>query len=175
MTDALAPLHVFRFEVRFHEVLIDSDEPLWEVALCQGAFAECTGLEATMEPRVIPAGGHNHGAFHRAGPVTYATVILKRGITKNRDLWTWWNLVSGGKYAYRLKATITLHDTGMTPGTAAPESERGQPVWSWVLHNCLPVRMKAPDLVATSGEVGIEELHLVHEGLELLDARGGGA
>ncbi len=173
MTDPLAPLHVFRFEVAFHEVLVDGDRPLGEVPLCRGAFSECSGLEATMEPRVIRAGGVNRGAFQRVGPVSYGTVILKRGITSNRDLWTWWDLVSGGKYAYRLKATITLYDTGMTSGSAPPESERGQPVWSWALHHCLPVKFKAPDLMAKGGDVGIEEIHLAHEGLELLDSQGG--
>jgi hypothetical protein len=47
----LAPLHVFRFEVKFQRdapFVGPNNDP---VPLCSGAFAECTGLEATMEPR----------------------------------------------------------------------------------------------------------------------------
>ncbi len=45
------------------------------------AFAEVTGLEATMEPRAIREGGRNWGQHQRAGQVSFATVVFKRGIT----------------------------------------------------------------------------------------------
>ena len=80
-------------------------------SLCSGAFAECTGLEATMEPKVIKEGGRNYGAAQRVGPVSFATVVLKRGMTTTRDLWKWFQLVAGGAYAYRLSAEITMQDT----------------------------------------------------------------
>jgi phage tail-like protein len=38
---------------------------------------------------------------------------------------------------------------------------------TWRLSNALPVKFKGPDLSATASQVAIEELHLVHEGLEL--------
>src|SRR5688572_8663959 len=101
------PFHVFRFEVSFQEVWLNNSAPPKDLALCSGAFQECTGLEATMEPKVIKAGGQNYGPSQRSGPVTFGTVILKRGITKTRDLWNWFYLLNGqGKYAYRLSVTI---------------------------------------------------------------------
>ena len=73
-----------------------------------------------------------------------------------RHLWQWFDLVNRqGRYAYRLNATILLQDAA------------GKPVLKFTLDKALPVKFKAPDLNATGGEVGIEELHLVHEGLNV--------
>jgi phage tail-like protein len=156
----LAPLHVFRFEVTFRRDALSGTPSLSAVPLCSGAFAECTGLEASMEPRVIKAGGLNYGPAQRVGPVTFATVVLKRGMTTTRDLWNWFQLVAGGAYAYRLSAEITVHDNA------------GEPVLTWGLARVLQVKFKAADLNARGSEVGIEELHLAHEGLTLI-ATGG--
>jgi phage tail-like protein len=153
----LAPLHVFRFEVTFRRDALAGSPSRDAVALCSGAFAECTGLEATMEPKVIKAGGSNYGPAQRVGPVTFATVVLKRGMTTTRDLWNWFQLVAGGKYAYRLSAEIAMQNTA------------GEAVLTWALARALPVKFKAADLNARGTEIGIEELHLAHEGLTLLD------
>ena len=154
MTQELeAPLHVFRFELSFKIVAGSGGTE----DVCSGAFAECTGLEATMEPKVIKAGGANYGAAQRPGPVTFATVILKRGMTSNRDLFNWFALVNGNSYKYRLSAEIEMQDAA------------GNTVVTWGLDRCLPVKFKAADLNAKGGDVGIEELHLAHEGLRLLN------
>lgn len=157
----LAPLHVFRFEVTFRRDALSGSPSRNAVALCSGAFAECTGLEATMEPRVIKAGGLNYGPAQRVGPVTFATVVLKRGMTSTRDLWNWFQLVAGGAYSYRLSAEIEMRDSA------------GEPALTWGLARALPVKFKAADLNARGGEVGIEELHLAHEGLTLISVGGG--
>ncbi len=152
----LAPLHVFRFQVDF-----DAD-PLsgggaGAVPLCSGSFSDCTGFEATMEPKVIKEGGRNYGVVQRNGPVTFATIVLKRGMTTTRDLYVFFDLVANGAYAQRLAATITVFDS------------TGRGVLSWRLEKALPVKFKAADLNAKSSDVAIEELHLAHEGLSLLD------
>lgn len=159
MTDAndLYPLHVFRFRVDFREDPINGDagEP---VPMCSGAFSECTGLEATMEPKVIKEGGRNYGPIQRAGPVTFATVILRRGITTTRHLWQWFEFVNDRNYyAYRLAAMITLSDAA------------GNTMLTWELSRAMPIKFKVPDLNAKGTEVGVEELHLVHEGFRLIE------
>lgn len=138
--------------------------------LCEGAFSEVTGLEATMEAKSIKEGGANYGAHQRAGQVTFATVVLKRGMTRQRDLWNWWGLFSGagttggagggaanprsnGAFAHRLTVRITLIDLDGTPRMA------------WRLERAMPVKFKAADFNARATDVGIEEIHLVHEGL----------
>ena len=153
----LTPLHVFRFEVSFTRDALQGEATNAPVALCSGAFAECTGLEATMEPKVIKAGGLNYGPAQRVGQVSFATVILRRGMTRTRDLWEWFQLVAGGAYSYRLAARIDMRDNA------------GSTVLAWGLTRALPVKFKAADLNARGTEVGIEELHLAHEGLMLLE------
>lgn len=148
----LQPLHVFRFHVSF-----TSEMGGGAIGVCSGAFAECTGLEATMEPKVIKAGGANYGAAQRAGPVSFATVVLKRGMTTTRDAFRWFQLVAGGKYGYRLSAEIRMQGVD------------GKTVVTWGLDHCLPVKFKAADLNAKGTDIGIEELHLAHEGLRLIE------
>jgi phage tail-like protein len=79
-------------------------------------------------------------------------------MTTTRDLWNWFQTLGGGAYAYRLSVEIEMRDGA------------GRPVLTWGLARALPVKFKAADLNARGTEVGIEELHLVHEGLTLLNA-----
>lgn len=149
------PLHVFRFQVEFTESSLGGQGSA-SVPLCSGAFSECTGLEANMEPTVIDEGGRNYGSAQRAGRTSFATVVLKRGVTTTQHLWKWFELVAKGGYAYRLTAKVTLQDY------------EGNPLFSWSLERALPVKFKAADFNATGSEVGVEELHLAHEGLSLI-------
>jgi phage tail-like protein len=153
-----APLHVFRFQVTFRRDALRAAGGGGSVDLCRGAFAECTGLEATMEPKVIKAGGMNYGAAQRTGPVGFSTVVLKRGMTSSSDLWQWFQSVAGGAYAMRLSVEIAVMDTSR------------ETVHTWALRRALPVKFKAADLNARGTEIGVEELHLAHEGLQLLGA-----
>lgn len=153
------PLPAFRFQVRFTNSATEEGKSISGDASSEygGAFSECTGLEATMEPKVIKAGGHNYGTFQRSGRVNFATVVLKRGVTKNRDLWSWFQLVGNGAYAYRLNAEITLLDFD--------KDKQQVPVMVWKMKNALPTKFKAADFNSTFTQIAIEELHFVHEGL----------
>jgi phage tail-like protein len=152
------PVGSFRYELVFTENRLKSGStPNSTKAIAGGAFAECTGLEATMEPKVIREGGLNYGAHHRVGTVSFATVVLRRGMTLNRDLWTWFSQVTLlGSYTHRMDVDIRHLDfDGKTV------------VRTWHLDRALPVKFKSGDLSAKSAEIAIEELHLVHEGLKL--------
>ncbi len=164
MSDPLYPFPLFRFHVEFRR---EADN---DVALAHGAFSDCTGLDATMEPKVIKAGGANFGPFQRAGQVTFATVILKRGITSSRDLWKWFSHVNErGMYAFRLDVKIMVFgDTDLNPPPGEPDSSpeaSTEPRLTIQLFRALPIKFKSGDLNAKATEVGIEELHLAHEGL----------
>ncbi len=162
--EAMSPIVAFRFQIAFSEAPLTSAVALPTVVpMCSGSFSECSGIEATMEPKVIKEGGRNYGDAQRAGKVTFSTVTLKRGLTSNQDLWRWFELVNRRASAsYRLTAVLTV---------LGPE---GGPVkWAWQLDRCMPIKFKAPDLTATSSQVAIEELHLVHEGLHLVEPAAG--
>jgi len=156
--EAFGPLFTFRFEVTLELASLDGSSGAVPIT---GSFSECTGLEATMEQKVIKEGGHNYGAVQRAGPVSFATVVLKRGISKDGALAGWFMRVAGGAYAERATVLITLK--------GPPSDEGGEPreVLTYKLENALPVKFKAADFNARASDIGIEELHLVHEGLTL--------
>ncbi len=142
----------FRFHVKLFAQ--DGDGPV----LCQGAFSEVSGLEATMAPKALKEGGRNWGEVQLAGPTTFAPVVLKRGITAIADLWNWFDASTrGADYALRYSAVIEVF---------RPQ-QPDAPALVWRLAQALPTRFKGPDLSATASQVAIEELHLVHEGLVL--------
>jgi len=157
--EAEAPFPGFRFQVNFLQAGS-------RVSLARGAFSECSGLEATMEPEIIKEGGNNYGSAQRVGQVSFAEVVLKRGLTSNWDLWKWFYKVASGSYAYRLDVEIMI----LGPG----DLERSQARFVWKLERCLPTKFKGPDLDASSDQVSIEELHLVHERLTLVEPSAGG-
>ncbi len=131
----LPPLPVFRFQVDFYETTANRAQAgsNTSVPLCSGAFSECTGLEATMEPFVIRPGGVNYGAIQRVGKVSFATVILRRGMTTTRHLWRWFALVADeGAYAYRLNARVTVFD------------HEGNAQLRWRLERALPSSSRPP-------------------------------
>ena len=152
-TGALIPLHVFKFEVDLFTDSLSNSGSNSQFQVCSGSFSECTGLEATMEPKVIKEGGRNYGAAQRAGGTTFATVVLKRGISSNQNMYQIFNTLATGTFAPRMQVTINVFDVD---GTA---------VMAWQLDKAMPVKYKFSDLNAKSAEIGIEELHLVHEGL----------
>jgi phage tail-like protein len=147
------PLHVFRFHVDFFTDSLSDDDSNTPIVVCQGAFAECTGLEATMEPKVIKEGGRNYGNAQRAGGTTFATVVLKRGISANQNMYQVFSSISMGTFSPRMQVTINVFGID------------GKAVMAWQLVKAMPVKYKFSDLNARNSEIGIEELHLVHEGL----------
>lgn len=157
----LIPLHVFRFDIAFKEAPLSSETAGAEVVLCDGAFSEISGLEATIEPFEIREGGNNYGTRQRVGRVTFSTIVLKRGMTTNRHLWHWFYSVASGAYAHRLNATITLKDVD------------GEPALRWEITRCMPVKLVSAALSASDNSIGIEELHLAHEGLREVPVTGG--
>jgi len=123
--------------------------------LCGGSFSEALGLEATMSPRAIREGGRNFGQVQRPGPTAFGSLTLKRGITSQADLWTWFDLVANReRFGRLLNAAIDIYS-----GTDV--------AFTWKLVNVLPVKFKAPDLNATATQVAIEELQLAFEQLSL--------
>jgi len=156
-------LHAFRFGVVIRDAPLPGrseagkttgDKKAGWKTLCYGGFSEISGLEATMEPVVINEGGLNWGQHQRVGRTTFSTVILRRGMTATRHLWSWFSHVNQtGAYKHRLDVEIRLRDNA------------GKDQISWRLERAMPVKLKLADLAAAGQELAIEELHLVHEGI----------
>lgn len=123
--------------------------------VCNGAFSEVSGLEVSMAPKTLKEGGRNWGEVQLAGPTTFSTVVLKRGVTDADGLWRLFDRnFRQSYYSMRLGCQIQL----LNPDAA------DKAIMVWTLDNVLPIKFKGPDLNATANQVAIEELHLNHEG-----------
>jgi phage tail-like protein len=131
--------------------------------VCNAAFAECDGLEMTMEAKTIKEGGNNAQLHRVAGMLAYGTLTLKRGMTATFDLWDWFAAVVDDPSVRADGEVVLLAADGAT--------ERAR----FVLQRCLPVKLKAPPLNAKDGAVAIEELQLAYESLTLKRPGGFGA
>jgi phage tail-like protein len=138
-----------------------------------GAFSEVSGIEASMEHKVVRQGGDNYGARMLTGPVSFGTVILKRGIARSQTLWRWWSMFAGADMvddgrpigANRCDLLIgLLASQAPSDATAAPTRRVAM---GWKLQNAMPVKFRVGDLNAKGSDVAVEELHLVHEGLHV--------
>jgi phage tail-like protein len=124
--------------------------------VCAAAFAECDGLEMTMEPKTIREGGNNARPIHLIGPVSYGQLSLKRGMTDNFDLWDWFDKVmQRGQGGLRASGQVVVLS-----------GDRQEKV-SFALDGCLPVKLRAPALNASDGILAIEEMQIVYETLRL--------
>ena len=143
------PFTSFKFSV---EISVDGMDG--QLYAC--SFAECDGLEMTMEVKTIREGGNNGEQIRLPGPLSYGQLILKRGMTANLDMWNWFNLMlQPGRSGIRAKAEVVL---------LAPDgSERMR----FILSRCLPVKLKAPPMNAKDGVVAIEEMQIAYESLTI--------
>ena len=145
-----------------------------------GAFAECSGLELEADVQEYLEGGRNDGVVRRVGRVKLSPLVLKRGMfipvpSKPHDpspapgpgqsgpgradpaLWDWLaGMVAGQLPIPRYNGLIQVW---------SPDGRRE--VASWTFWRGLPSKVSGPTLNAKTGEVAVEELHIVHEGLRL--------
>jgi phage tail-like protein len=163
----------FAFYVQF-----DSASLLWSSGATNpqmlGAFSEISGIEATMEHKVIREGGYNYGSRMRSGPVSFGTVILKRGIARSQALWRWWAKFAGadtyvdgwGDLRSDVLIGLLTPNAPQQPGSARDPNDR-KIAMGWRLQKAMPVKFRVGDLNAKGSDVAVEELHLVHEGLHV--------
>jgi phage tail-like protein len=168
MADQL--LRSFRFQIKLRKSAAvesgsqsPSDSPTG-AALGAGAFQECSGLEVEMDVQEYQEGGRNDGVIRRVGRAKYSPIVLKRGMffsdggSVNRDLWKWLqSVVAGERPVARYDGVVQVMSSG------------DNVVATWVFDRGLPQKIRGPELNAKTGEVAIEELHIVHEGLRLVE------
>ena len=154
MADDPRPFNAFNFSV---EIYPDGKS----APLATAAFAECEGLEMTQDFKTIRSGGANDHAYQVPGIVTYANLTLKRGMTDNLDLWTWFTDSIADPFLRANAEVVMFADDGST------ETARFQ------LSRCLPAKLKAPSLNAKDGTIAIEEFQLAYEKLQLARKAGG--
>lgn len=153
--DPQLPFKTFNFVVQI-------TVPGGSAPLCQGSFADCDGLEMTMEVKTIREGGDNARQIRLAGPVSYGQLVLKRGMTADRGLWRWFSSLLANP-SLRASVQVVMLDYTVDEQGQRTQVELNQ----FYLSNCIPVKMKAPALSAKDGLIAIEELQVAYETLTL--------
>ena len=134
---------------------VEINVPGVSARVCNASFAECDGLEMTMEVKTIREGGNNNRQIRLTGPVNYGQVTLKRGMTSSFDLWDWFSSMQRFP-GLRANAEVVLF-------SADHQDVRAR----FLLERCVPIKLKAPALNAKDGMVAVEELQLAYEVLTL--------
>ena len=124
----------------------------WD-GIVHAGFRECTGLDGARAATAYREGTDKQLSSRQiAGLNTDGNITLKRGITDNDELWKWQKEVLDGETKRQNVSIILAND-------------KGEETLRWNLEKCWPVHWVAPEFNATSGEVAIETLELVHEGV----------
>lgn len=146
--DSIRPFIAFNFAV---EINVPGVSP----KVCSASFAECDGLEMTVDVKTIREGGNNGRQIRLTGPVNVGTLTLKRGLTRSFDLWDWMTAMQTAP-GLRADAEVVIF-------AADGHTERAR----FILSRCLPAKLKAPPLNAKDGGVAIEEFQLAYESITL--------
>ncbi len=120
-----------------------------------GGFSDASGLGVDVSYSEYRNGNERFNTVRKV-PNTHKIddVTLKRGLVGSDDLFAWLKGVRDGTADPR-SVTITLLD------------EARNPVATFTLRNAQPKKWAGPTLAAKGGgEVAMEELHIVHEGIE---------
>lgn len=119
-----------------------------------GGFSDVSGLGVEVSYSEYRNGNERQNTVRKV-PNTYKVddVTLKRGVVGSTDLFDWLAAVAAGTLDPR-SVTVTLLD------------EARNEVGRWELTNAQPKKWTGPTLAAKGGgEVAMEELSLVHEGI----------
>jgi phage tail-like protein len=120
-------------------------------------FRECSGLSSeheVIENKAVSKDGHDF-VGKMPGRLKWGDISLKRGMTSEMDIWKWRKQVEDGKIAAaRKNGSIVLYDYDF------------KEVARWNFKNAWPSKAAGPSLNAGSSEAAVEELTLVHEGIE---------
>lgn len=151
MAEIERPFSTFNF-------LVELQVPGGQI-FCNAEFSECDGLEVTLTPQTIREGGNNSRPIHLLGPVAYGQLVLKRGITRNFDLWTWFDRVlrrdSRGVRAFGQVVLL-------------PQDRSRDRALTFTLTGCLPTKLRVPALNAKDGQIAIEEMNIAYERLQFV-------
>jgi phage tail-like protein len=121
------------------------------------AFSEASGLASETEVIEYRVGSDKvNSARKLPGLTKYANIVLKRGVTQDRQLWNWRHAIEQGTPDRRNGSIVLLDD------------ERN-PVVRWHFTNGWVAKYEGPALNAKANDVAIETIEIAHEGLTLDD------
>jgi phage tail-like protein len=122
-----------------------------------GFFTECGGLGSeheVIEHKVVTEKG-NEVVMKIPGRLKWENITLKRGITKNMDIWKWRKEVENGNV-----------DSARRDGSIVMFDQQLNEVARWNFLRAWPVKVTGPQPKSDSNEIGVEELTIAHEYIE---------
>ncbi len=120
----------------------------------EGHFTECSGLGVKIETIKYREAGAAQVVRHIPGPVDYAAVTLRYGLTTSRELWDWMQTAVRGAVERKNVSIVILDSQGITE------------VMRWNLNDAWPAEWNGALLDAMSREIAIESLTLVYDTLD---------
>jgi len=123
----------------------------------KGYFTEVSGLGSEhdiVEHKVVDESGHDM-VMKIPGRLKWSDITLKRGITSSMDVWDWRKQVEDGDVqGARKNGSVVMYDQSYSQ------------IARWNFSNAWPSKVSGPSLNAQNNEFGIEEMVIVHEGIE---------
>jgi phage tail-like protein len=124
--------------------------------IVQAGFSDVTIPDASSDPIEYREGNEDITVRKLPGLNKYGNVTLKLGITTaSIELFNWRKQVMQGQMTdARRSLAIILQD------------EEGNPAARWEFREAWPSKYNPPDLSAKGNDVAVEELEIVHEGMD---------
>ena len=145
MAERITPYGAFNFVVNF-----DGGEEF-------GGFSDVSGIGTEVTVAEYRSGNDKENHVRKvAGVHKVSDVTLKRGIVNFDSLWSWIDETRTAGPAAQKTVAVTLLD------------EAHNPVRTWLLRGCIPMKYTGPTLAGKGGsDVAMEELVLSAEGFEI--------
>jgi phage tail-like protein len=121
--------------------------------ITQAGFNDCSGFGSTTDPIEYREGGEPSYTRKLPGQTKYNNVVLKWGLTDNRELFDWYTQIVKGQVV-RKNGSIILQDT------------EGSEKIRWNFFDAWPTKYSAPELTAKGNDVAIDTVELAVERLE---------
>ena len=145
MAERITPYGAFNFVVNF-----DGGEEF-------GGFSDVSGIGTEVTVAEYRSGNDKENHVRKvAGVHKVSDVTLKRGIVNFDSLWSWLDETRTAGPAAQKTVAVTLLD------------EAHNPVRTWLLRGCIPMKYTGPTLAGKGGgDVAMEEVVLAAEGFEI--------
>jgi phage tail-like protein len=121
--------------------------------IARAAFQEASGFDSTIDVIEHREGGDNTTMRKFPGLTKYSNIVLKWGITDDRELYDWHRRIVQGVMDRRSGSIVLLDRSGVE-------------VVRWNFVNAWPSKWDGPDFNAEGTDAAIETLELAHEGIE---------
>ncbi len=120
-----------------------------------GGFSEVSGLSSEINLESYEEGGLNDYVHQFPKKTTYPNLVLSRGLV-NIDLFYIWYQATSQGLVQQLNGTIFLLNNQQIP------------VMWWTFKNAYPVKWEGPQFDASSDNIAVEKIELVHQGISKL-------